>query len=1213
MSVLLDELTYREIRNDDPSYQALTRVGDANNIYDIKQVYIKNKDRNDFAEPASTWSNNAGLLNDGKYINMLDFFMDTETITVDGKPFIKGITIPYFRFKTNAVLDYRNGARIAGTYIDKTKVESIYGFKDTITVDTSGDVSTVFGQDEKKLVENTYNSYPLQRVDKLIVYDLASLFLYVNGRKIPDNEVFIYTNKSFTDVFIPTKYLGDITSPTFETEVTINIDYRQAGSEDLYFRDNKHSGNRVVIDLKDEQYDYVDSINKPIDLDRIVMFINGNIVRAKSVNKSSDGVLTVTLDKIYESCDVELYILNNIVYRSNLDDSKQLNTAQNKLHFYLNDDYITDTLCGPITKSAISFFYDGKRIDDELITQTSRFSFEFNINIANYDPSKVDFFIEDINWRIDDLTYRTYGDDYYLLNMLGVQRCVDKMRGYKTYSVFDEDLYSGISFKKTLSDNGALFDVIRAENKYRNLDYQINSPTTRAKTLIKERPTLLRKLLEKYKVPSKRLVVIGNEEDVVVSSVTPIKDPKQEVYYKIYVNHALIPSSKYSTSREIDHDIITIDKSVLISSDDPDQLKKFQQSINEIEIIQYDMTYKNKAVYLENIKNGFEEIIDPDGERSYVKTYMIEDLPFDEGFTIDDLCAIERLERRWFDSNCKEYYYVYPSDEYIGYRLIKSFEITKKTDDLMTIKIRLHDYNPDHNNGAFFLMSKQYNVMEELIISNDDNSYMIDNDLAKPIYSVYIEYEDDEDGNRRVKKIHDYIPYINNSEPIVQQNGKELIYGERYTFINPETNDGVACSFLMLKQQPKVDDIYTLLFNSNKTNILIVGYDNLNIENRFGLVYLSELKYPLSPEYMNVIVNGEKLLPSDMDILSDKLVRFHHIHRPITSILITTNSIYKDIELEDYLSLYKESEFEKLVEEIFHNCDPSKKFDANYPIIDYVYKVDPYYSDFVGDEEHDYTNPYYKEYVDYIKKNKYKFDKNSIWSLERPEPDEDNEEQHEAWINAEKFFNVYKSNHGFVEDVDIVKQRENPKADEKITYESDVLLVMYLNWLARSGKTRTHAFQDANIDPIVLKYFSVYQNTIIDDRIDIVVDSNKIYDGLQDDINEIIRIDWSDGDPKPIYQYPGSRIDLRRRYFWNMFLTVMEEKYDREPEKEILYASNHVSEDDNIVEAMVNHKMSNYLYPRDFPLEPDRNGIIWTGSNNDTISTPEGIKIVKGE
>ena len=1204
MSVLLDENEYKIIRNNDPSYQAMTRVSDANNIYDIKQRYIKNKIRNDFTEPLSTWNHNKGFLNDGKYINMSNFFTETIQRLINGNNRLEGHQIPYFRFKTNAILDYRNDSRIAGTYIDKTKVENIYSLNSVETIDESGNITTVYGKDaEKTLIENTYNSFPLQRVDKLVVYDLASLFVYLNGKKLPDNEVFVYTNQSFTDVFIPMKYLGDIENNDLSFDHTITIDYRQAGTEDLYYK-STINGTQVFIDLKDPQYDYTNSMNKNVNKDNVIMFVNGYLKTPKSVSKNQDNVLIIESNELLKDAEVEIYVLNDIVYRHHSYDHRasMINPKDKKLHFYLNDDYITDVISGPITKSAVSFFYDSKRLDDFLITQTSRFSFEIDFSTFDtIDESLIDFFIEDIGWKVDDKSMKLYGDDYYLLNMLGVERSVDKMKGLKSYSVFDESKYNSHSFKKILSDNGNLFDVIKSIRKYNEIDNKISSPTSKVKELVAERPTLLRKVLEQWKIPSKKMIVIGNEKDVTMSSVTPIEDEDMQIYYKIYVNHLLISTLDYDIEREDDHDIITIHKNVFQPVNKNPDFPGFKDGVNEVEMFQYDMTHKDKCVYKDNVFGpDFEKIVEKDGSYAYVRKYRISELPFGESFVNDDLCAIERVCKNWYDSRDPEYHLMYPSKENYGYRLTKSFEVIERDAEFIKIKIKLNDYLPDHNNGTFFILTKQYNVIEEVVITNEDNSYMIDNDIAKPIYSTYVEYGYDETGKRFVKEKYDYIPYINNSEPIIQHNGREIIYGKSYTFINPATNDAAACSYLVLKSQPKVDDVFTIMFNSNKTNILIVGYDNLNIDNKYGLVYLSELKYPISPEYMNIIVNGEKLTAMDMDILSDKLVRFHHVYRPITSILITTNSKYKELEIKDYLDLYKESEFELILEDIFHNCDPSKKEDAEYPVINYIYKVNPYYEDFVGELGEDYDNEYYREYIEYIKLHKYDFDKNSIWSVIKPEPinDEEHALEHEAWLNAQKFFAIYKWNHGFVEDVDSVKQRENPEVKIEDIFESDTLVILYLNWLARSGKTRTYGFKDEDIDPIVLKYFSIYQNTIIDNRIDIVINSSTIYDGLQEDLNEPITYNWDELNPQPIYQYPGAQIDLCRRFFWGMFLK------NNDIDKEVAFASNPESTNEDLFEVLSNEKKSNILYPRDFPMEPDRNGIIWTGSDIDIVNIP---------
>ena len=57
------------------------------------------------------------------------------------------------------------------------------------------------------------------------------------------------------------------------------------------------------------------------------------------------------------------------------------------------------------------------------------------------------------------------------------------------------------------------------------------------------------------------------------------------------------------------------------------------------------------------------------------------------------------------------------------------------------------------------------------------------------------------------------------------------------------------------------------------------------------------------------------------------------------------------------------------------------------------------------------------------------YNSNSVFSNLFPEPEEtedDYELKHEAWENANKFFTIYRNNHGFVEDVDSIKQAENP-------------------------------------------------------------------------------------------------------------------------------------------------------------------------------------------
>ena len=1248
MSVLLTENNYKILRNNDPSYQVMTRVSDANNIYDIRQEYIKTgKTRNDFTSQTHLFTKNKGILNDGIYVDMSNFFTET-TVNPDGSG-ISVKTIPYFKFKTNTVLNFRNSSHIKNTYIDKTNVESIY---ELLPPRIENDKEIYSFKEEKSLISNTYNSYPLQRNDKLQIYELESLFIYVDGKKIPDNEIFVYTNKSFTDVFIPEKYIpGNINSEDSNIDTVISIDYRQSGSEIFYDRFTP-SSNIITINLDDPKFQYRKSSRKEINVDKIVLFSDGYLVKINDI-ELDDETLSIHLPYNVVGSDVELYILGDIVHRYH-NDSSLLNTTGSKVHFYINDDYFADIISGPITKSAVSFFYKGVRIDDSKIIQTSRYSFEYTVdteeyvkventviakpiqntiyytkNLSNeyiklgklsefekdviyytkrvastFEEDKIDFFVEDIGFKIDEIKFKTYGDDYYLLNMLGVKRCVDRMKGSLTYSVFDKPIYD-FSFKETLSNNGDLFDVQKAISKYDNISYRTSSPTERAKELIRNRPTLLRKLFEQFKVPTKRFIIMGNDKDVTITSIYKIEEYTKNVYYKMYINHEIVDSKYLTIEREEDFDYITISKDTLKPLELSEDGKEYKSGVNLVELFQYDISYKEKTIFKENINNGFTRLVTRDGESIYRKTYNLSELPFEEGLVSDDICAIEKVAKGWYDSRNPEFYYIYPGPEKYGWRLAKYFKVVSKTDTQMTIEIQLHEYDSMKTNGNFYLLAKQYNVSETIRFDNSDGTFMEENDLLIPVYNSYTVYKTDDDGNKVIDYVDDYIPYINNSEPIITKNKRELIFGKDYTFVNPEKNNQLCTSYIIFKTQTEHNDEIVVQFNSNKTNILIVGYDDLDIDNRFGLVYLSELKYPVSTEYMNIYVNGLKVSEYDVDILSDKLIRVHNINRPIRSILITTNSIYKDSEIQDYIDLYTPSKFEKILEQIFWNCDPSKAVDGNKPNIDYVYKVDPYYTDFVGELGDKYDNPYYEQYVQYIKDHANEYDENSSFELSIPAPDsslDDLELRYEAWEKVKNFFNIYRDNHGFVEDVDSVKQIENPTQDEEVNvFLTDTLEIMYLNWLAISGKTRTYGFKGENIDSQVLKYFSIFENVIIDNRVDIVVDSGRFYDGLKDVNNPPYEVDWKTGKIKIIY--PGMNYGERRRMLFEMLIQILEK---RQSEEDIKQFDNETKMDNTVIE-MCNNKLSNILYPEDFPLSPDKNGVMWTGSDVDICNyiTPD--------
>lgn len=1131
MSVKIAENSYINLREHEPSYQAMIRNGDTSNTYDITQRFVKNKDINDFEDVFKKWdwNFNKGFLSDGTYINKSNFFITSKSVIIDEKRTLIVDNVKYFKFKMNCVLEKKNNLQVKNTYISKENSENIYELAWKLDEDGKTiyyyDTSSANADDNGKIsVTNQYSSYPLQRMDKLSNYEMGSLFLYLNGIKIPDNEIFVYATNTFTDLFIPLSYIGNLNDNNID--ITFKVDIRQAGSEDFYFVSNEFSGKEIIIDISKAEYLYDRWKTNEVTTDKTVVFSNGSLVKVINVEYLDEEHKKVkfTFEK-YITGQIELYILNNIIYRYKYDSSKtMLNKNNTKLHFFLDETkFEQDFVNGPISKNAVSFFNDGKRIDDDLITQTSRYSFEFDTKSTKIDESKIDFFVEDIDYRINDKDYILYGDDYYLLNMLGVSRCVNRMKGGNSYSIFDESEYQ-ISFKDVLSNGGTLFDVNKAKEYYDDLEKNYNNDRDRCKQLIKKNRSLLREMMHQFATPSKRFVVNGNANDVKISSVKKLESEDALIYYKIYCNHYLIDSINYTTERNGEYDIITINKSVL------------SPGTNLFEVFQYDLTYYNQAIYRDNINNGFEPVYNGSNIVGYTKTYEKSKLPFGEDFLLDDISAIEEIQRDWFTKYDSEYFIVYPSEENKGFRTVKSFKIENVDTDKVKITISLH--MPTQTKGYFYLLYKNYNIVNSFVYHNSDNSYMSDNDLIFPIYSSYVEYGYREDGTQYVKDIVDYIPYINNSEPMVTRNGKELIIGEDYLYVTPEKTDSVATSFIILKTQTNENDSIVVQFNSAKTNILVLGYNSLNIDNKYGLIYLSELRYPVDPNYMNIFINGEKVSKYDISILSDKLIRVYNIHRPINTLLITTNLDYKESELDEYISLYKPSEFELLLEKIFTNCDPCKTVDTSKPNIDYVYTVE-----------------------------------------------EDNPS--------------YSVNHGFDIMVDDVLKMENPlTGTESVEDSKNILQVMYINWLNKSGKTRSDNYPELDINPKVLKYFSIFENTIVGNRLDIFMDSEKIYNGVPEDIcGEPIKVTT---EMKKLLLYPGANKIIRRKFFYdNIFVPTINESED------IQASIRDSTTIDPVFEALKKNKNSNILYAEDFPLEPDKNGIMWTGSNKTIICFPD--------
>ena len=117
-----------------------------------------------------------------------------------------------------------------------------------------------------------------------------------------------------------------------------------------------NSGKEIIIDISKAEYLYDRWKTNEVTTDKTVVFSNGSLVKVIDVEYLDEEHKKVkfTFEK-YITSQIELYILNNIIYRYKYDSSKtMLNKNNTKLHFFLDETkFEQDFVNGPISKNAV--------------------------------------------------------------------------------------------------------------------------------------------------------------------------------------------------------------------------------------------------------------------------------------------------------------------------------------------------------------------------------------------------------------------------------------------------------------------------------------------------------------------------------------------------------------------------------------------------------------------------------------------------------------------------------------------------------------------------------------------------------------------------------------------------------------------------------------------------------------------------------------------
>ncbi len=876
-----------------------------------------------------------------------------------------------FTLTTEDIDNYRQKfTRNYGTFVDG-KIMKLdkdeYYFKFTTNIAVSMDSGNKRLSSDQKLFElvSLYNRSSKQ---------FPTLSLFLNGVKIPDKEIMIYMTDSCTELLIPEKYLSKDTDGIYNPiEVYVQKHVYQTNHYYTIFK-TSIPDKKITIDLTDEKlkkcnlnikYKYVNGVRTDeIESCKNIMIYDKGVYKTPdsySLEKIDNNlIINMNNSKFSASDSIEVVIDSDIkVINTIIIDGDYSQTAQ-MIRCYFNIpessiDYKTNFLFGSLPKYNCYFYINTKRINPNRIKQVGRMNYMYENVETPQVPYTCTIIYTDKDY-IDETRHYIYGEDYYLSNFYGIDKISKVLIELANNRALQETdpnvikylLNSSINYNEIMTKNNRMYT-----NEYvsyiNSFDTTYTDNLSRVRALIKESGNyLIRDFLNLY----------GNDDifdEIIKDQNTPqyisytFKTRKDErtkttnYYYQVTLNGVHIPESKYQIIPMFQYNHIKIPTSLLKAGINRLHIreKKFDTGIDD------DMEYivvrpsalVERSGTNETELNRFEELIEstkqqikeiesnnPNDESlnelydqletykngaiaNYKYTYTFN--KFKTSLDINDYICLNPIDYN-------EHMY-FANGRTTGWIINKHFVFNVKNNNEIILYLR------DLPEDNFIIYSKRFAFKFRMIVDHDlekleDMSISV---IGKDMYSL---------------------PVIPVGSYIVFLNGERLYNGIDYVFRHPGNYDLITYTSLCLKRKTKAGDEIEIYFD-NVQNVTVGRSNDIlshsgTVWNKYGLIYFGNIKYPYSPKYIDLYVNGKYIYPDQIDILSDKLIRIDsEILNPMYDIFAETAfnvDIDKLRNCFDYTgNRYEDNELEKCIKNLFVEFDfstitnPSENANAN--------------------------------------------------------------------------------------------------------------------------------------------------------------------------------------------------------------------------------------------------------------------------------------------
>lgn len=633
-------------------------------------------------------------------------------------------------------------------------------------------------------------------------------------------------------------------------------------------------------------------LNKDINNSSVLVYINGILQKQSSYNiqKNENLINIIFTNKIENKSDLEVIVQFDMLYRNdfNVEDT-------NSIVFEIPDT-VYDAVYGSFNKNMCLFYIDGKLIPNAAVKQKFRTHWQYNLQ-STVTIAQCTLIVTDRDSSSNTIR-KIYSSDYFLYNMIGSDAIKDII-----YGTYHNDYFDTIPYNKILNGNNSFYTkkiatILQEYNVLTNDDDRLNYIINNANN----KDDIIRLLLSFYANNSFYFVVNndGTHEYIYVGSQYEVDD-KTKLLYNINVNGKHVQFNELLIKRKNKYEYVGIPK------------RYFGLGNNVIEMRVNNIA---RSMYFKKIQK--EEMI------YYNNNYMISINTPDGVVSENDIVILKP------SNNNPQYEYPFVADGlYSGYVIISNARYTVEQSGYIHVQVHESELN---DTDSIIIYSKKFSLLYSFIM-NDQYDFE-HSDFLIPLY---------------IGSKENPIPLISDpSSLMVYVNSELLINGVDYIYQTPETDSEMAFSSIIFKNWYPQGSLIDIYFSGVSNDVLLQS--SRPLQNKYGLLYINS-NIPLSTSYIDVYVNNKKLLPNEITILSNHLIRLPNEKLPFENIQIKTNFTIDISNLNTIINKYEKDEFENRIKELFKGVD----YNIEHQFI--KYDVNTVYETFVGSVDSNNKKP----------------------------------------------------------------------------------------------------------------------------------------------------------------------------------------------------------------------------------------------------------------